>query len=100
MHNTFYNSKRAVQEKEIKTKSQIKGEQRKKYLANLWENKHFQEFVVREIIDAEIEKNNIYTPSVESLIRTDSETQHRTMLSKAGALASIQNIKTKLINPR
>ncbi len=100
MGNIFYNEKKAVQENEVKTKAQIKAEQRKKYLANLLENKHFQEFVVREIIDAEIEANTTYTASIESLIKTDPETQHRTMLVKSGALSAIQNIKTKLINPR
>ncbi len=96
----FYNPKKAEEEKIIKEKSQIKNEQRIKYLNNLWANRHFQEFVIKEIIEAEIEENRTYTPSIESLIKIDPITHQRTMLVASGGVKAAQNIKNKIQNPR
>jgi len=98
MKSNFYNKEKAEEEAKEKKAKGKEGDIRKKYLESLKNNKLFQKYVMREIIEAEIESNQGIGGDIETMALQDSDTVKSLLVGKLGALKSSQNIKNKIAN--
>lgn len=98
MKRLFYNPERAEKEKKEKEIQDRKNERKKKYFERLSRDKQFQEFIMEDIIEAELRKQD-KTPTfagIDVTLVTASIAKYA-IVKKTGAKEAAQNIKNAIL---
>lgn len=98
MKRVFYNETTAKEEKENLKRAKDEDDKRKDYLESLTKNKHFQRYVLDEIIREEIRMNENISGDLVNLVGAEPDTVKSIIVAKSGGLASARNILNKIVN--